>query len=86
MAEAVALAKLHLPARSTRPLGTAAIAGRFAKNNVLRILAHQDGRTISKPRARASGTTACSPGEGADQVPAASMGCAAVCWWAGPAT
>jgi hypothetical protein len=41
MAEAVALAKLHSIDRVDRALGTAAVAGRFADNDIIRILAHQ---------------------------------------------
>jgi len=41
MAEAVALAKLHGAAATDRALGTAALAGRFADNDLIRILAHQ---------------------------------------------
>jgi hypothetical protein len=37
-----------------RALGTAAVAGRFAESDVLRILAHQAGRDINKPIIRAS--------------------------------
>lgn len=43
MAEAVALAKLHPTAEVDRALGAAAIAGRFADNDLIRILAHQNG-------------------------------------------
>jgi transposase len=49
MAEAVSLAKLHPAGEVDQALGTAAIAGRFAENDLLRILAHQAGRTIDKP-------------------------------------
>ncbi len=41
MAEAVALAKLHGADATDRALGTAALAGRFADNDLIRILAHQ---------------------------------------------
>jgi hypothetical protein len=60
MAEAVAVAKLHPPA-----LGTAAVAGRFAENDVLRILAHQAGCDIDKPTVRASETHSLQPGTAA---------------------
>jgi transposase len=43
MAEAVALAKLHPAAEVDQALGTAAVAGRFADNDLIRILAHQNG-------------------------------------------
>jgi transposase len=62
MAEAVALAKLHPPGEVDRALGTAAIAGRFAENDVLRILAHQAGREVNKPTVRASETHSLQPG------------------------
>jgi transposase len=64
MAEAVALAKLHGPAEVDRALGAAAIAGRFAENDVIRILAHQAGREITKP-SRASETHSLQPGTSA---------------------
>ena len=41
MAEAVALAKLHGVTATDRALGAAAVAGRFADNDLIRILAHQ---------------------------------------------
>lgn len=44
MAEAVSLAKLHGTDTVDRALGTAAIAGRFADNDVIRILTYQSGR------------------------------------------
>jgi transposase len=65
MAEAVALAKLHPPGEGDRALGTAAVAGRFAENDVLRILAHQAGRDIDKPTVRASETHSLQPGTSA---------------------
>jgi transposase len=65
MAEAVALAKLHPPGQVDQALGTAAIAGRFAENDVLRILAHQAGETVSKPATRASETHSLQPGTAA---------------------
>ena len=46
-------------------MGTAAIAGRFAENDVLRILAHQAGETVAKPAARASETHSLQPGTAA---------------------
>ena len=64
MTEAVALAKLHPPGQVDQALGTAAVAGRFAENDVLRILAHQAGRDISKP-VRASETHSLQPGTAA---------------------
>lgn len=65
MAEAVALAKLHPPGALARALGTAAVAGRFAENDMLRILAHQAGHEVSKPVARASETHSLQPGTAA---------------------
>jgi hypothetical protein len=65
MAEAVALAKLHPPGQVDQALGTAAIAGRFAENDLLRILAHQAGRTVNKPTIRASETHSLQPGTAA---------------------
>ena len=41
MAEAVAFAKLHGAAAVDQALGTAALAGRFADNDLAAILAHQ---------------------------------------------
>ena len=64
MAEAVALAKLHGPGEVDQALGTAAIAGRFAENDVIRILAHQANREIGKP-SQASETHSLQPGTGA---------------------
>lgn len=49
MAEAVALAKLHPAAEADQALGTAAIAGRFAENDLIRILTHQTGREQAEP-------------------------------------
>jgi hypothetical protein len=64
MAEAVALAKLHGTAATDRALGTAALAGRFADNDLIRILAHQatggDGETT-----RASEAHSLQPGTAA---------------------
>ncbi|AEA23121.1 Integrase catalytic region [Pseudonocardia dioxanivorans CB1190] len=65
MAEAVALAKLHPPGEVDRALGTAAVAGRFAENDVLRILAHQAGRNVNKPTIRASEDHSLQPGTSA---------------------
>lgn len=65
MAEAVALAKLHPPGEVDQALGTAAIAGRFAENDVLRILAHQAGRDVGKPTVRASEAHSLQPGTSA---------------------
>jgi hypothetical protein len=64
MAEAVALAKLHGPGEVDQALGTAATCGRFAENDVIRILAHQAGREITKPT-RASETHSLQPGTSA---------------------
>ncbi|MBB5803354.1 hypothetical protein F4560_003122 [Saccharothrix ecbatanensis] len=44
-----ALAKLHPAAEVDQALGTAAIAGRFAENDLIRILAHQAGRDQAEP-------------------------------------
>ena len=63
MAEAVALAKLHGVAQVDQALGTAALAGRFADNDVIRILAHQR-ETDSEPT-RASETHSLQPGTSA---------------------
>jgi transposase len=49
MAEAVALAKLHGVAQVDRALGTAAIASRFAENDLISILAHHAGREPAEP-------------------------------------
>ena len=65
MAEAVTLAKLHPPAQVDHALGTAATCGRFADNDLLRILAHHAGQTISKPTTRASETHSLQPGTAA---------------------
>jgi Mu transposase-like protein len=43
MAEAVAFAKLHGAAAVDQALGTAALAGRFAENDLASILTHQQG-------------------------------------------
>ncbi len=64
MAEAVALAKLHGAEATDRALGAAALAGRFADNDLIRILAHQatggDGETT-----RASEAHSLQPGTAA---------------------
>lgn len=65
MAEAVALAKVHPRGEVDRGLGTTAVAGRFADNDVLRILSHQAGRDIGKPSTRASETHSLQPGTSA---------------------
>lgn len=49
MAEAVALAKLHGQAEVDKALGTAAIVGRFAENDLIRILTHHAGREQGEP-------------------------------------
>ncbi len=49
IAEAVALAKLHGQAEVDKALGTAAIVGRFAENDLIRILAYQAGRDHGEP-------------------------------------
>jgi hypothetical protein len=49
MAEAVALAKLHPAAEVDQALGTAAVAGRFAENDLIRVLAHQTCRQQAAP-------------------------------------
>jgi transposase len=64
MTEAVALAKLHGVARVDQALGTAAIAGRFADNDVIRILAHQAGHAGGEP-SRASEAHSLQPGTAA---------------------
>ncbi len=64
MAEAVALAKLHTPAEIDRALGTAAIAGRFAENDLLSILDHHLGREVAEPT-RASEDHSLQPGTSA---------------------
>lgn len=63
MAEAVALAKLHSVAEVDQALGTAALAGRFADNDVIRILAHQ--RETDAEPTRASETHSLQPGTSA---------------------
>ncbi|MEQ7009315.1 IS21 family transposase [Actinopolymorpha sp. B17G11] len=49
MAEAVALAKLHPTSDVDKALGTAAIAGRFAENDLIRILTYQTGHDDGAP-------------------------------------
>ncbi|MFI5497148.1 IS21 family transposase [Actinoplanes sp. NPDC051859] len=63
MAEAVALAKLHGVAEVDQALGTAALAGRFADNDVIRILAHQSENDTEPTRA--SETHSLQPGTSA---------------------
>lgn len=63
MAEAVALAKLHGVDHVDRALGTTALAGRFADNDLIRILAHQ--RDDDTPPTRASETHSLQPGTSA---------------------
>jgi hypothetical protein len=64
MAEACALAKLHGAAQVDRALGTAAIAGRFADNDIIRILAHQAAGAGGEPT-RASEAHSLQPGTSA---------------------
>jgi transposase len=64
MAEAVALAKLHTAARVDQALSTAAAAGRFADNDLIRILAHQAGGPATEPT-RAGETHSLQPGTSA---------------------
>ncbi|GIE90483.1 IS21 family transposase [Actinoplanes regularis] len=63
MTEAVALAKLHGAADVDRALGTAAMAGRFADNDLLRLLAHQ--RDDDAAPTRASEAHSLQPGTSA---------------------
>jgi hypothetical protein len=63
MTEAVALAKLHGAADVDRARGTAALAGRFADNDLLRLLAHQ--RDDDAAPTRASETHSLQPGTSA---------------------
>jgi transposase len=67
MAEAVALAKLHGQSEVDKALGAAAIAGRFAENDLIRILGHQAGREVTKPT-RAGETHSLQPGTSAWSV------------------
>ncbi|MFI1585556.1 IS21 family transposase [Embleya sp. NPDC020630] len=64
MAEAVALAKLHSAADVDRALGSAAIAGRFAENDLIRILTYQSGLESIEPT-RASEVHSLQPGTSA---------------------
>lgn len=64
MAEAVALAKLHPATEVDQALGTAAIAGRFAENDLIRILTHQAGREPAEPT-RAGEAHSLQPGTSA---------------------
>ena len=64
MAEAVASAKLHGIDEVDRALGTAAIAGRFAENDLISILDHHLGRTVAEPT-RASENHSLQPGTSA---------------------
>jgi transposase len=61
MAEAVALAKLHGIAQVDRALGTAALTGRFAENDLIRILTYQAGLAEVEPT-RASEAHSLQPG------------------------
>jgi transposase len=64
MAEAVALAKLHPAAQVDRALGTAAVTGRFAENDLIRILTYQARHPDAEPT-RASETHSLQPGTSA---------------------
>ncbi|MGH3661470.1 MAG: IS21 family transposase [Micromonosporaceae bacterium] len=64
MAEAVTIAKLHPAAEVDRALGIAAIAGRFADNDLIRILTHNLGRENAEP-SRASENHSLQPGTSA---------------------
>ncbi|MGC0423469.1 IS21 family transposase [Embleya sp. AB8] len=64
IAEAVALAKLHSAADVDRALGSAAIAGRFAENDLIRILTYQAGLESIEPT-RASEVHSLQPGTSA---------------------
>lgn len=64
MAEAVTLAKLHPAAEVDQALGIAAIAGRFAENDLLRILTQHTGRDAGEP-SRASEDHSLQPGTSA---------------------
>ena len=61
MAEAVTLAKLHGVAAVDHALGTAALAGRFADQDLTAILAHQHSGPAGAPT-RASDTHSLQPG------------------------
>ena len=64
MAEAVTLAKLHPSEEVDRALGIAAIAGRFAENDLIRILTHNLGRDHAEPT-RATENHSLQPGTSA---------------------
>jgi transposase len=64
MAEAVTLAKLHPAEEVDRALGIAAFAGRFAENDLMRILTHHTGRDTGEP-SRASEDHSLQPGTSA---------------------
>lgn len=64
MAEAVALAKLHSVAEVDRALGVAAIAGRFAENDLISILSYQAGLESVEP-SRATEQHSLQPGTSA---------------------
>jgi hypothetical protein len=64
MAEAVALAKLHGVAEVDRALGTAAIAGRFAENDLISIVTYQSGLDSVEP-SRATEEHSLQPGTSA---------------------
>ncbi|WP_431883444.1 IS21 family transposase [Micromonospora gifhornensis] len=64
MTEAVALAKLHGTAAVDQALGVAALAGRFADNDLIRILAHHAGADNGEA-IRASETHSLQPGTSA---------------------
>lgn len=61
MAEAVTLAKLHRATEVDQALGIAAIACRFAENDLIRILTHHTGRDVGEP-SRASEDHSLQPG------------------------
>jgi len=63
MAEAVAFAKLHGTAAVDQALGTAALAGRFADDDLGSILAHQHDGPTSRP-VRAGDQHSLQPGTG----------------------
>lgn len=64
MAEAVALSKLHSINAVDAALGTAAIAGRFADDDLISILTHHRGRPTAPPT-RAGETHSLQPGTSA---------------------
>lgn len=63
-AEALALAELHSVAEADRALGTAAIAGRFAENDLISILTYQAGLETVEPT-RATEQHSLQPGTSA---------------------